>query len=105
MIQNDQELAVTRERIEYFLDLLARLRVSSCPEELALVSSGYRAEIERMHRRGSGLSDAAGGAGEGRLSESGADADFPLGKLNQEASPSFCSGFCSGGHRGAFLGR
>ena len=49
MIQNDQELAVTRERIEYFLDLLARLRVSSCPEELALVSSGYRAEIERMH--------------------------------------------------------
>ena len=50
MIQNDQELAVTRERISYFLDLLARLRASSRPEELALVSSGYRAEVERMQR-------------------------------------------------------
>lgn len=50
MIQNDQELAVTRERISYFLDLLARLRVSSRPEELPLVTSGYRAEIERMQR-------------------------------------------------------
>ena len=50
MIQNDQELAVTRERIAYLLDLLARLRVSSRPEELALVTSGYRAEVERMHR-------------------------------------------------------
>ena len=28
MIQNDQELAVTRERISYFLDLLARLRAA-----------------------------------------------------------------------------
>jgi hypothetical protein len=50
MINNDQELTVTRERIAYFLDLLARLRVSSRPEELALVSSGYRAEVERMQR-------------------------------------------------------
>jgi hypothetical protein len=50
MIQNDQELAVTRERISYFLDLLARLRVSSRPEELPLVSSSYRAEVERMQR-------------------------------------------------------
>ena len=50
MIQNDQELAVTRERISYFLDLLARLRVSSRPEELPLVTSGYRAEVERMQR-------------------------------------------------------
>jgi len=50
MIQNDQELAVTQERISYFLDLLARLRVSSRPQELALVSSGYRAEVERMQR-------------------------------------------------------
>jgi hypothetical protein len=48
MIQNDQELKVTRERITYLLDLLARLRVSSRPEELALVSGGYRAEVERM---------------------------------------------------------
>jgi hypothetical protein len=50
MIQNDQELAVTRERICYFLDLLARLRVSSRPQELALVSGGYRAAVERMRR-------------------------------------------------------
>lgn len=50
MIQNDQELKVARERIAYLLDLLARLRVSSRPEELALVSGGYRAEVERMQR-------------------------------------------------------
>ncbi len=50
MIQNDQELTVTRERISYFLDLLAGLRLSSRPEELALVSGGYRAEVERMQR-------------------------------------------------------
>jgi hypothetical protein len=50
MIQNDQELTVTRERISYFLDLLARLRVSSRPEELPFVTSGYRAEVERMQR-------------------------------------------------------
>jgi hypothetical protein len=50
MIRNDQELNVTRERITYLLDLLARLRVSSRPEELSLVSGGYRAEVERMQR-------------------------------------------------------
>ena len=50
MIQNDKELLVTQERIAYFLDLLVRLRVSSRPEELALVTSGYRAEVERMQR-------------------------------------------------------
>jgi hypothetical protein len=50
MIQNDQESKVTRERIAYLLGLLARLRVSSCPEELPLVSGGYRAEVERMQR-------------------------------------------------------
>ena len=50
MIQNDQELAVTRERISDFLDLLARLRAGSRPEELALVTSGYSAEVERMNR-------------------------------------------------------
>jgi hypothetical protein len=50
MIQNDQELKVTRERVSYLLDLLARLRVSCRPEELALVTSGYRAEVELMQR-------------------------------------------------------
>jgi hypothetical protein len=50
MIRNDQELQVTRERISYLLDLLARLRISSRPEELPLVSGAYRAEVERMQR-------------------------------------------------------
>jgi hypothetical protein len=50
MIQNEQELKVAQERITYLLDLLARLRVSSRPEELGLVSGGYRTEIERMQR-------------------------------------------------------
>ncbi len=48
MINNDNELKVTRERISYFLDLLVRLRAGTRPEELALVSGGYRAEVERM---------------------------------------------------------
>ncbi|MBY0459608.1 MAG: hypothetical protein K2V38_20000 [Gemmataceae bacterium] len=50
MIQNDSELGVTRERVSQLLDLLARLRVSARPEELALVSGGYRAEVEAMQR-------------------------------------------------------
>jgi hypothetical protein len=50
MIKNDQELQVMRDRIAYLLDLLSRLRVSSRPEELPLVSGGYRAEVERMQR-------------------------------------------------------
>jgi hypothetical protein len=50
MIRNDQELKTTQERTSYLLDLLARLRAASRPEELALVSSGYRAEVERMQR-------------------------------------------------------
>jgi hypothetical protein len=50
MIHNHSELVVTLERIPYFLDLLARLRVGSHPEEHALVSGGYRAEVERMQR-------------------------------------------------------
>ena len=50
MIHNDQELKVARERISYLLDLLGRLRAGSRPEELALVSGGYRTEVERMQR-------------------------------------------------------
>ena len=50
MIQSDQELNTTRERVAYLLDLLGRLRVSCRPEELSLVTSGYRAEVERMQR-------------------------------------------------------
>lgn len=50
MIESDQELHVTRERILQLLDLLDRLRASSRPKELGLVSGGYRAEAERMQR-------------------------------------------------------
>ena len=50
MIQKDQELKVTGDRITYLLDLLARLRLTSRPEELALVTGGYRAEVERMQQ-------------------------------------------------------
>jgi hypothetical protein len=50
MIRNDIELAGTRERIAYFLKLLYQLRLTSRTEELPLVSSGYRAEVEKMQR-------------------------------------------------------
>lgn len=50
MIQNDQELKVTRDRVTYLLDLLARLRLSCRPEELALAAGGYKAEVERRQR-------------------------------------------------------
>jgi hypothetical protein len=48
LIQNDQELEGTQDRIAYFQRLLAQLRVTATPEEFPLVASGYRAEIERM---------------------------------------------------------
>jgi hypothetical protein len=48
MIRDDNELAVTQERIAYFLGLLARLRVTSRVDEFPLVASGYRAEVEQM---------------------------------------------------------
>jgi hypothetical protein len=48
MIKSDQELSTTQERIAYFQQLLAQLRVTSTPEEFPLVASGYRCEIERM---------------------------------------------------------
>jgi hypothetical protein len=44
MIQNDQELEVTQERIVYFQRLLAQLRVTARPEEFPAVASGYKAE-------------------------------------------------------------
>ena len=50
MIQSDQELKVARERVTYLLDLLTRLRASARPEELPLVTGGYRIEVERMQR-------------------------------------------------------
>jgi hypothetical protein len=48
MIANDQELQVTQERIAHFQGWLANLRRTARPEEFAVLSSGYRLEIERM---------------------------------------------------------
>ena len=48
MTHNDKELKVTQERIAYFQNLLLQLRVKATPEEFPLISSGYRAEIEKM---------------------------------------------------------
>ena len=48
MIQNDTELKTSQQRIAYFQDLLLQLRVKASAEEFPLVSSGYRAEIEKM---------------------------------------------------------
>jgi hypothetical protein len=48
MIHNDQELQATQERIAYFERLLMQLRVTASAREFPLVSSGYRAELEKM---------------------------------------------------------
>lgn len=48
MNHNDKELKVTQQRIAYFQNLLLQLRVRATPEEFPLISSGYRAEIEKM---------------------------------------------------------
>jgi hypothetical protein len=50
MITNDTELDVTRKRIAYFEDLLARLRVGADAESFPSMASGYRSEIEKMHQ-------------------------------------------------------
>ncbi len=50
MIKNDTELKTSQQRIAYFQDLLMQLRVKSTPEEFLYVSSGYRAEIEKMQK-------------------------------------------------------
>ncbi len=48
MIRNEQELAVTRERVAALERLLDSLRKSAHAEELPMLTSGYRLEIERM---------------------------------------------------------
>ncbi|MGH8588169.1 MAG: hypothetical protein ACREXX_02175 [Gammaproteobacteria bacterium] len=48
MIQDDHELAVTRERVAKLERLLEALRKTARPEEWPTLSSGYRLEIERM---------------------------------------------------------
>lgn len=48
MIQNDQELKVTQERIAFFYQVLADLRVNASPKQFELMSSGYSEEIKKM---------------------------------------------------------
>ncbi len=48
MIANDQDLKVTRERIDRFQQWLMQIRQTARPEEFEAVTSGYRLEIERM---------------------------------------------------------
>ena len=48
MIRNEQELALTRDRVAKLERLLEDLRKTARPEEWPALSSGYRLEIERM---------------------------------------------------------
>lgn len=48
MIRNDQELAVSRERLAKLEHVLETLRNTARQEEWPALSSGYRLEIERM---------------------------------------------------------
>jgi len=49
MIQNDQELECTQQRIAYFYRLLPQFRVTVKPEIYPMMAGGYIAEIEKMH--------------------------------------------------------
>lgn len=48
MIRNDQEMAVSRERLAKIEQTLEALRKTARPKEWPELSSGYRLEIERM---------------------------------------------------------
>lgn len=50
MINDDNQFAVTQERIAYFLRLLQQLRATTEVDEFQVVATGYRAEIERMQK-------------------------------------------------------
>lgn len=49
MIQTDQELKATQERIVYFEGLVAQFRVTTSPQEFKLMAGGFLNEIEKMH--------------------------------------------------------
>lgn len=50
MIQNDQELEATKERIRYFQHQVEKLRqVETNPQNYRLSAGGYLAEIDRMN--------------------------------------------------------
>ncbi|HSF18279.1 MAG TPA: hypothetical protein VLK65_22275 [Vicinamibacteria bacterium] len=48
MIQNDEELEVTRGRIEQFQRWLSQIRDKAGSKEFDFMARGYRLEIERM---------------------------------------------------------
>ena len=48
MIRDDQEMAVSRERLAKLEHTLEALRNTARPEEWPVLSWGYRLEIERM---------------------------------------------------------
>ena len=51
MIQNDIELQTTQERIAYFTNLVAQMRVTAKDaEDFGLFANSYLAEIEKMHK-------------------------------------------------------
>lgn len=50
MIENDEELRATQERIAYFENLMLQFRRTARPEEFLSVTKGYRLEIEKMQR-------------------------------------------------------
>jgi len=50
MIANDDELKGTQDRIAYFEDLLAQMRVAASPDLFPSMASGYRTEIEKMQK-------------------------------------------------------
>lgn len=50
MIQNDQELEATKERIQYFQQQVEKLRqVETNPQNYWLSAGGYLTEIDRMN--------------------------------------------------------
>lgn len=51
MIQNDQELGATLERIRYFQQQVEKLRhVEANPQNYRLSAGGFLTEIDRMNR-------------------------------------------------------
>jgi len=48
MIQTDQELKTSQERIAYFEGLLAQFRVTTSLQEFKLMAGGFLDEIEKM---------------------------------------------------------
>ena len=49
MITNDQELAVTQQRVGQFQKLLLQLRLHESPENYVLMASAYLLDIDKMN--------------------------------------------------------